>query len=186
MRYFIGYIVTIGLLIVLILFLVTSGGSSKSKTPVVPRLLNSYASTDAAVRLTIDGPINAAQSHQQVQITINALEATFEQLQGYDGTVIKTQSFYNTQNAYYAFLSALMQANFTKGTTVAGFPTDTGLCPLGDRYDVELIQDGQNLEHYWITSCGGVSTYKGNFPLTLSLFQAQIPNYGGLTAGVNL
>jgi hypothetical protein len=187
MRYFIGYIVTIGLLIALILFLVTSsGGGCKSKTPTAPKMLNSYAFTDAQVRLTIDGPINADQTHQQVQITVSAFESTFQQIQGYDGTVVKAQSYYNTQNSYYAFLSALMQASFTRGTIPPGLSHDTGFCPLGDRYDIELVQDGQQLEHYWITSCGGTSTFKGNFPLTLSLFQAQIPNYGTLTGGLNL
>lgn len=184
MRYFIGYIVTIGLLIVLILFLVTSGGGGKHNAPTQPKLLNSYASTDAQVRLTIDGPINANQSHQQVQITASAFEVTFEQLQGYDGTVVNHQSYPNTQNAYYAFLSALMQANFTKGDSTPAIANDTGLCPLGDRYNFSIMQNGQTIQNYWATTCGGLTTYKGNLNLTLQLFQAQVPNYDDLTQNI--
>jgi len=187
MRYFIGYIVTIGLLIVLILFLVGSGGSGKHNTPpATPKFLNSYASTDAEVQLTADGPITGVLTHHSAQITVNAFQATFQAFQGYDGTVINTQSYANTQNAYYAFLSALSQAGFTKGAPVKGYSSDTGLCPLGTRYDVRLIQDGQSLEHYWITSCGGAASFKGNFPLTLELFQTQIPDYTQLTSTLTL
>lgn len=185
MRYFFGYIITIGLLILLIVFLVGSGGG-KPKTTGPVKLLNSYASTDTQVRLIIDGPITAAQDHQQLRITVSALGATLEHIVGYDGTVVGDQNFTNTQNAYYAFLTALMQANFTKGITSTTFPTDTGLCPLGDRYNFELIQNGQTLQNYWSTSCGGFSTFKGSVPLTLTLFRNQIPGYDGLTASVNL
>lgn len=184
MRYFIGYIVTIGLLIVLILFLVSSGGSGK-KGPT-PELLNSYASTDAEVRLVIDGPINSPQQHQSIRITVSAFEATYEQLQGYDGDVTKTLTFDNTENSYYAFLSALMQAGYTRGANITGFPTSTGLCPTGDRYNFALIQNGQEIQNYWATSCGGMASYKGSVPLTLQLFQAQIPNYNQASATVLL
>jgi hypothetical protein len=184
MRYFLGYIVTIGLLIVLILFLITSNGGGKHNAPAQVRLLNSYANTDAQVRLTIDGPINANQSHQQVQITADAFEITFDQVQGYDGTVVNHQSYSNTQNAYYAFLTALMQAGFTKGVSSTTVPNDTGLCPLGDRYNFLVTQNGQAIQNYWATTCGGLATYKGNINLTLELFQAQVPDYDRLTSNV--
>jgi len=183
MRYFIGFLITIGLIIVLIVLLFSGG--NKSTPSAVPKLLSSYASTDAEVRLTIDGPINAAQSHQKVQITINSSQATFQQLQGYDGTVVNTQSYANTPNGYYAFLRALEQADFTKGNSSPALANDTGLCPLGDRYNMELIQNGNVLENYWTTTCGGLATFEGNTDLTLQLFQAQIPNYSNLTENIN-
>lgn len=185
MRYFIGYMLTIGLLILLIVFLVNSGGS-KNKHLAQPKLLNSYAYTDAEVRVTIDGPIVAASQHEQLQITVSALETSLQHIVGYDGNVVSTQTFSNTQNSYYAFLSALMQANFTRGVTNSLFPSVTGLCPLGDRYNFVIMQDGQTIQNYWATSCGGVATYKGNVPLTLTLFRNQIPNYGRLTSGAQI
>jgi len=187
MRYFIGYIITIGLLIVLILFLVSGGGGKKSgHGAAVPKLLNSYAYTDAEVRLVLDGPINADENHQTIDITVDSLDATYTQTQGYDGTVVNSQTFPNTQNSYYAFLTALMQEDYTAGTSLTGFNSDTGLCPLGDRYNFEIIQNGQMLQNYWSTTCGGVATFKGNIPSTLDLFEAQIPNYDSLSASVAL
>ena len=178
MRYFIGYIVTIGLLIVLILFLVSSGGGKHKSGVPANKPLNSYAFTDAQVRLVADGPIVANELHLQSRITVGTFVVTFEKIQGYDGTVVDSQSFPNTENSYYAFLTALMQARFTTGAPVPGSPTDTGLCPLGTRYDIELIQNGQMLGHYWITSCGGAASFKGSLPLVRTLFHGQIPNYG--------
>ena len=186
MRYFLGYMITIGLLIVLILFLVTSGGGGKHGKVPVPKLLNSYASTDAEVRMVLDGPINADQNHQQIRITVSAFQATFEQIQGYDGTVVNTRSYTNTQNSFYAFLTALMQANYTRGAVIKGLDNDTGLCALGERDNFQIIQDGQVSQNYWSTSCGGASTYKGNIPMTLDLFEAQIPDYNSLSSQITL
>ncbi len=184
MRYFVGFLVTIGLIIILILLLFSGGG--KPKVPKTSKTLDSYASTDAEVRLTIDGPVNAAESHQAVRITIGQSDATFELLQGYNGSVVNSESFANTQNSYAVFLSSLARAGFTKGNTNADLKDERGYCPLGDRYIFELRQDGHDIERYWATSCGGVKTYAGSLNLTVQLFQNQIPGYEVLTHAFQL
>ncbi len=182
-RYFVGFALTIGLIIILILLLF-GGGGGKSKAPVVPRTLNSYAATDAMARLTIDGPINAPQNHQEVQVSIGQDGTTFEQLQGYDGTVVNQQTFTNSQTSYAVFLHALTLAGFTRGNTSAALKDERGYCPLGDRYIFEFVNNGQDLERFWATSCGNPKTFLGNTNLTIDLFEAQVPGYATLTQNI--
>lgn len=181
MRYFIAFVTALGLLF-LLLFLLLHGGGGKPKT--VPKTLASYASTTAQAQLTIDGPINADQIHQAVRITVSKDEVTYEQIRGYEGDVVNLQTFDSNENAYVNFLSALQHAGFTVGNKDPKLRDERGYCPLGDRYIFRFSQDGQDLERYWSTSCGSPKTYGGNTSLTLTLFQAQVPNYNILVQGI--
>ena len=183
-RYFIGFVVTIGLVILLI-YLVFHGGS-KPKVPMTHKTLDSYSVTDAQAIMTIDGPINANQNHQGVKIIVSRDNVTFEQLQGYQGSVTNMQNFTNNVDAYSNFLVAIARAGFTLGNNNAGLKDERGYCPLGDRYNFELQQDGQELERYWTTSCGSPKSFLGNAQLTLTLFQNQVPNYDDLTQNITL
>lgn len=184
MRYFIGFLVTIGLLIVLIVLLL-SGSGHKTKPPT-PKTLPDYATTDASVRLTIDGQINADQTHRQIRITVNRDDATFDLIQGYQGTVISTQSYANNESAYSNFLYALSHVGFTLGDNSKLLANEKGYCPLGNRYIFELINNGQDVQRYWATTCGKPRTYGGNVSATLNLFKLQIPDYSTLTQNVSL
>ncbi len=184
MRYYIGFLITIGLVIVLILLLF-AGGGSKSKTAAPMKKLNSYATTDAQVSITVDGPIVADSLHQSYRIIISNSDATFEAFQGYNDTLINIRSYPNNVNAYYAFLSSLTIAGFTSGDKSPTVANDTGLCPQGNRTDYRMTQDGQSLLHYWSTTCGS-ATYTGSISLTMWLFHNQIPNYGQLTSNLNV
>jgi hypothetical protein len=186
MRYFIGFLVTIGLIIVLIILLFTGGGGSGPKKPKTTMSLADYASTGAVVRLTIDGPIVADQNHQAVQITVGQDDTTYEQIQGYQGTVVNQQSFVNNQNSYSNFLYALGRAGFTQGDSSKALANEKGYCPTGNRYIFELINNGTTVQRYWSTSCSGPKTYKGSRSLTLTLFEAQVPNYNNLTQDLNI
>lgn len=185
MRYFIGFLITIGLIILLVVLLFTGGGGG-SKKPKTPKSLADYASSNSVVRMTIDGPINADQDHQAITITVGQDDTTYEQIQGYQGTVVNQQSFANNQNAYSNFLYALGHAGFTKGDNSKALANEKGYCPLGNRYVFELINDGSTIERYWATSCGKPKTYLGNTNLTITLFQAQVPGYTNLTENLNL
>lgn len=183
MRYYVGIIITLSLLI-LVLFLLFHGGG-KSNVPKTSAPLPSYASTGSDVRLTIDGPINANEDHQQVRITVNQNIVTYDQIQGYDGNVVNQQQFTNSENAYSAFLYALSLNGFTDGNTSSALSNEQGHCALGDRYTLELIQNGSDLERFWATSCSNVvKSFDGNLPLMLALFEAQVPNYQALTQNI--
>jgi hypothetical protein len=181
MRYFLAFLVLVALIFVLILLFF---GGGKSKAPLTPKTLDSYATTDAEVQLTIDGPINANQNHQGVHITVSRDDVTFEQLQGYDGDAVNTQIFANTESAYTNFLLALAHAGFTKGNNDPNARDERGFCPEGERYVFELTQDNKDIERYWSTSCGAPQTYQGAVGLTLDLFKAQVPNFIGLTQNI--
>jgi len=185
MRYFIGFLITIGLIILLIVLLFGGGGNNVPKTPAHQPLV-SYANTDAETRLTIDGPINAQQSHDQVQITVGRGQITYDQIKGYDGHVVNQQTYSNTENAYNNFLHALVVAGFTHGNTSTTLKDELGYCPLGNRYIFELFEGSNYIERYWSTNCGNPKTYLGSTPLTLTLFQNQVPNYADLVQNLSL
>lgn len=185
MRYFIAFLITLGLILSLF-FLLFHGGSKPKAPPLTPKTLGSYASSDAETVLTIDGPVNADQSHQVVRITVSRDNVTYEQIQGYQNTVVNQQNYASNQDAYVNFLLALAHAGFTRGDNNPNQSDERGYCALGDRYIFELRQDGNELERYWGTSCGNPKTYLGNTNLTLMLFQAQVPNYSALIQNVRL
>ena len=184
MRYFVGFLVAIGLIVLLVMLIF--GGHKKNNVPTAMRPLSSYSTTDAIATLTIDGPINDAQTHNSIQISVDNTATLFTLYQGYDGHVVNQQSYANTVNGFDNFLHALAVAGFTQGNTDKALSDERGFCPTGDRYIFQLDQDGSHIERFWATSCGKPKTYTGNVPLTLTLFQAQVSNYNDLIQNVNL
>lgn len=183
MKYFIGYLITIGLLILLIIFLMRGGGNDQ-QAPVTDKSLASYASTDAEVSFLNEGPINAASEHEQILITVDQDYVTYQQIIGYDGRVVMTKRFSNTQNAYSAFLSALGHAGFALGDDNESLQNEKGRCPTGHRYIFELNEGTDQIQRTWGTNCSGAKTFLGNQSLTITLFQAQVPNYSTLSQNV--
>ena len=184
MRYFIGFLVTIGLVIILIVLLFNGG--KKSDVPNTTKQLIDYANTDAEVSMTIAGPINAVSQHQQLRVIVDRNNVTYQQIAGYDDEVTSTQIFANTESAYDAFLHALQHAGFTRGNNAKALKDDVGFCSTGQRYIFELTENDRSLQRYWATNCGGTKTYLGSLNLTLTLFQAQVPGYSNLTANTQL
>lgn len=180
MRYFIGLLITLGLFILLLVLIITGGSKPGPKS----KNLVDYASTDAQVSMTIDGPVNADSLHEQVRVTVDSTNVAYEHIKGYQNNVVDTKLFANNENAYDAFLHALQHAGFTQGDKRPELGGDSGWCATGDRYIFELTQDGKTLERYWDTSCGNPKTYLGNTELTLTLFQAQVPGYVDLTQNI--
>lgn len=180
MRYFVAFLVTIGLIILLIV-LIFGGGGNKTKVPTTSKSLISYAQTDSEVSMTVGGPIRAQSDYQEYKVIVNRDNVKFELVKGYEGDVISSKTYDNNSNAYYNFLAALTRAGFTKGDNSKDLKNETALCPLGSRYVFELTQSGEQLERYWITNCSGTKTFLGNFNMTNSLFQNQVPDFNNLT-----
>ncbi|MEO7364096.1 MAG: hypothetical protein ABIV43_01140 [Candidatus Saccharimonadales bacterium] len=186
-RYLIGFIVTVGLIILLIIMLFGGRGEPSKKVATSGKALDAYSTTDASVRLTIDGPINAAQDHRQVQITVDRYNAEVSQFTGYDKQVVQTDSFTNSEAGYSAFLHSLSLLGFNEGASPGSDKqSEAGHCATGRRYILELINNNKNVVRYWATSCGGPHTYQGNLQTTLYLFQHQIPNYDSLVNSSSL
>jgi hypothetical protein len=184
-RYFIGFLVSIGL-IVLILVLIFSGGKSGPKAAVAPSL-PSYANTNTVVKMTTAGPITAAQNYNEVDITVGQNSTVFTHIQGFDNNVVSSQTFHNSQNSYNTFLYALDYAGYTKGNSDPAISNPTGRCSTGQRYTFQIVQNGKAIQNFWDTNCAsGGRTYGGSLSLTLTLFQAQVPGYGVLTQSIQL
>lgn len=185
LRYFIGFVVVVGLLIFLIA-LITGGGDNSKNVPNQPKALSSYADEDSQVSMLIDGRTNAPQDHRQVLITVDANHIDFQVRRGYNGDLVNDQSFPNTRESYKNLLLSLEHADFTKGDLKHATTDERGYCPLGKRYVFELQSQSNTIERFWATSCGKPKTFLGDFDTTLTLFQNQVPNYGDLTNNVEL
>lgn len=176
MRYLIGFLIAIGLIVLVFVLILKSfsGGSTKSTT----KPLVDYANTTTTVEMLIDGPINADQSHYQIQMTAGDELNQISLLQGYQGTAAKTISYAANPSSYGEFLRALDIAGYSKGDTSKTADNDPrGFCPTGERYTFEIISGGQTVENFWATSCGSQGTFQGNTNIVKNLFIAQMPDY---------
>ena len=183
LRYFIGFVVALGLIIVLIILLFSGNSNTASRT-LAPRLLSSYADTGSVATMTIDGPIVAQSTHTSIRVSIDRNSATYQQYVGYDGSIVKTKSYDNSTNSYAAFLRALAHAGYNLGDTNPAITNPTGYCPQGSIYTFTLDDNGSSVYKFWTTSCGTPKTYKGNTNLTVQLFKSQIPDYSQLVDGI--
>lgn len=182
MRYFVGFLITIGLIIILIIMLFGGGGSRvEQEVSKEAKSLGSYASTTAEVSMLIDGPVNAASEHQQVRVTVGRTAVVFEKFTGYNGQVVDLKSFENTEAAYSNFLLALESAGFTKGNKNRELADERKYCPLGSRYVFSIDEGATTIQRFWTTTCNDTQTYLGDTTTTVTLFKAQVPGYGQLT-----
>jgi hypothetical protein len=182
MRYLIGLVIFILLIIFLIIKLL-SGGSHK---PALPPSLSSYADTATTVRYTIDNPVQAAETHNDIVIEVGSSSADIKITKGYDGEVVKEQSFPMSNAAYANFLLSLQHSGgYTLGNTDPALADERGYCATGDRYSYDIVSgDGRRLQHLWSTSCKE-KTFKGRPDVVRQLFTAQIPGFDDYTADVD-
>jgi hypothetical protein len=174
MRYFIGLLASIGLIIlvfVLVLRGFSGGPEVENKDP-----LSNYASSDAIVRLTVDGRIVSDLEHRAYQITVGRSEVRLETLKGYEYEIIQTKTYENNQESYHNFLRALDIAGFAKGVDDKNNRDERGVCAEGRRYVFEVLKGTSEEQRYWATSCGGEGTFKGNVAAVRALFDNQIPD----------
>jgi len=186
-RIFLAFIGFLFLIFLVILLFVVGGGKKPPAGPTIKPLAD-YANTDAQVILTVNGAINGDDLHRAIRITVDQNSRELNVIQGYSDTIIQTNTNYNTADAYSAFLSSLQLAGFTlKHDTTAAKQGEAGQCPLGQRINFELTQDGNTLSNLWTTSCSAsIGNFGGNASLIQQLFQNQITNYSNLTANVDL
>jgi hypothetical protein len=177
-------------IIIFIVILVAIFGHGGKKTPTGAQLdpLPSYAGTNAAVSFTQDGIVNADSLHRSIRITVTNSQVTLDVLKGYNPQVIQSNSFENNQEAYAVFLKAINNAGFLAKTKNTKIPNDeTGQCALGNRFILDLSQDGDDLSRTWASTCGSkVGTSTGAVAIIQTLFHYQVPNYQSLVGSVNL
>lgn len=183
MRYLLGLLGVVGLIIVVVILIVrglTGDDGAKAAKP-----LTDYAATNAVMRLTIEGPVNADKVHQSVRITVGQTESRTEILQGYNYDVTNTLSYPNNKESYGVFLRALDLLGFNVGNDDPKLTDARGFCPDGNLYTLEIYEGGREIQRYWQTSCDEGS-FKGKLGRISDLFEAQIPDYGTFTKDVQL
>lgn len=184
MRYVIGALGFI-LVIFLVIALVFGRGSSPSKQQPTATKLVDYANKNSNVSLTTIGKLVGNESRREVRITVSPNERRLEVLSGYDESVISSQTYANTQEAYSNFLSALGNSGFTRKRNTS-ITDPRGLCPTGQRYVYDLSQDGNHVSNLWNTSCNDGSNFAGRGPTIREIFKAQIPEYDKQIQSVKL
>ncbi len=183
----VGVLAILGLFIIGILLITSGGGKTPKPGEKAPKPLPDYSSTNATVGLTIKGAVNARELHREIRVTVGRNSRSLEVIRGYQNEIIKDKTYSNDQSAYSEFLHAINYANFTRerGTDLK---SESGVCPLGNRYVFELEQNGKDITRLWTSTCSGASrgSFGGQTTLLLSLFQRQIPDYSVLTQRIRL
>lgn len=183
-RYVVAFLLAVGLIVVVIILIIHGLVSGPSSAPNVPKNLTDYVGTNTTVQLTLDSPVASADKHKDVIINVGNYEATLTVTQGYDGQIVRSQSYPMNSNAYATFLRALNYNGFTQGNNDPSLKDERGRCALGSRYIYEIIDpNGDDVQRYWYTSCGN-GTFNGSSSTVRQLFQNQIPDYAALTRDV--
>jgi len=184
MKYFLGFLAVI-VLVIVVFVVVLRGFTGNSRKPQQQINLMDYTNSQTVVKFTADGPVTADPNHYGYRITVGRDSSTIEIVQGYQNNVTQAQTYDNNTAAYADFLRALQLQNFTKGDSDSAKSDDRGVCPNGTRYTFEIDNNGQTVQRYWSTSCGG-GTFRGSANTVRSLFQRQIPDYTKYTAKLQL
>lgn len=185
MKYF---LISLGVILLIIFGIVIFNRSDTQTAKTLTQktvLPTDYTTNQSAnMQMTIEGPINANENHQAVQIIVGPKSRTINVFTGYEGQIAKTQTFPNNQQAYSQFLEALNRAHFTTERKIATNVNPEAICPLGSRNHYLIVDNNKDVTNLWMASCTA-GTFGGNVQLTNNLFQSQIPNYSNFVAGVN-
>lgn len=160
-------------LIWLIVLLFSRVFSTSTEMQVPATNLSTHARAGTTASLTIDGPIVVNQEHKTIRIAVDSNQSTIELISGYDGSVIRQDSFANTPEGFTVFLRALDTLGFSKGDSAAS-QDERGQCPLQNRYVYKLNDGSKDIVHFWSTSCG-TGTFGGSRESVRALFQRQLP-----------
>jgi len=165
-------LVSIGL-VVLVIVLIVKGITGHASNPA-PRIdITKYADTPAVATLLIDAPTNVDQDHRQVRITVSNTQNQIDILQGYQGTVIKSQTYSNNSAAFATFLQSVQLLGMPRG--ISSHTDYRGYCAAGNRYVYTFNNGQKDLFSYWSTSCSGQGTFKGSPVGVRQQFERQIP-----------
>ena len=187
MRYFIGFLVSVGL-IVLVVVLIIRGLSGGKETKTAQAPLSDYASTSSIVQLTVAGPIVGDSQFQSYKITVGRDQAGIITRQGYESNIIDQRTYSNNQEGYTNFLRALDVAGFTKGDPKSPNKDERGMCSAGDRFVMQIVNGSSDVQRYWSTNCSRLGNFKGDSDEVRRLFNNQIPtaDFSKLTSNLRL
>lgn len=178
MRYFITFLIGIGLVVLIIILLIRAIFGGGGGVPEEERAeLTSYANSNVIMRMTIDGPVNSEEIHRQIRIDVSQFSSELRTITGYEGRVDSTARFDSNPTAYANFLRALDLLGYTQGDDKEEVADERGYCPAGRRYVFEILDGSEQIQRYWTTSCDHKLSFKGDADGVINLFRAQIPEY---------
>ncbi len=184
MKFIIGFLVTIGLLIVVFILIFRGASHNNQTVQTVPKLID-YANSTKVVQLTKEGPVNADQTHDEVRITVSNMETAVEVFKGYNNDLVNSKTYPNNSAAYADFLAALDRAGYTKGDTTKSLADERGACSTGVRYVMGIKDGDKDIQRFWASTCGSkIGTSKGVTDTIVHLFVAQVPDYVSVTSSV--
>lgn len=182
MKYFLGVLGVILLVIFVIVLALRGGDDTSTPAPDVKALTEYSAEPQSQATMTTGGAINAEENHRIVNVQVTASSRSVAITEGYNGKVISEETFPNTTDAFSAFLAGLEQVGFSK---VRSSKLDfTSVCPTAKRYSYVLSSNGEDVVNSWSATCER-GTYGGQVTNTQNLFQAQIPNYSDIVNDVD-
>lgn len=182
MRYFLGFIAAVAL-VILVFILIVRGFSGREHAPQT--MLTDYSKTETVMRFTEEGPVNIDQNHRSLSVTVGRSSNIINLMQGYQGTVIRTQTYPSNEEGYATFLRALQLQGYDKGNSDPAKQDSRGFCPTGRVYTFEIVTGSATVQSFWTTSCGG-GTFRGNSTIIRQLFRAQAPDYTKFITGTDL
>ncbi|MCA9344288.1 hypothetical protein KC946_00465 [Candidatus Saccharibacteria bacterium] len=176
----------LGIVFLLIIVVSITGNRSSSDNVISANKVfdvADYADRNSEVKTIVAGPIVGNDEYREVRISVTPNSRTIDIIQGYQGKVIKTQSFANNREAYTEFLDALSDQKF-------GISRDTklslsGSCATGKRYVYQTFDNSEIVSDVWSGSCTRGSS-QGSTIQIQNLFRRQITDYYKFTAGLNL
>ena len=187
MKYVLGAIGTVLLLLIITLLLFNRGDDTKTPSENVPRAaqLVDYANKNSSVSSTVVGKLVGDEQRRAIRIIVSPNERRLEILSTYDQTILSSESFPNDRTAYENFLSALGGQGFLnkKETKIID---QRSVCPTGNRFVYDLSENGEHISNLWSVSCNKDGTFNGRGSVIRELFQRQIPDYQKFVHGVSL
>ena len=189
LAYYIGFLVLVALLFfgVRSLFVHNKKTVQTLKT-TISQTLTDLSASDTKVIQTTQGPVVGDEARREVRITIGRSERKVEVVQGYQNTVINSQSFYNNQSAYDIFLRSIARLGYSISRK-ANPMDERGVCSSGQTFIYEVVDSGETKldQRLWGASCSAsLGTFKGNGPAIRNLFQQQIPNYSTIVSNARI
>lgn len=160
--------------------------NNKKAIAAAPASITNYDDSSSSVSFITFGNLVANSQRTAVRITVTSANVDISILNGYQETVVNSESFANNLVAYKEFLSNLNANKFltSKKTNLQ----EASACPSGETYEMILTNNLQTVSDLWDDNCntGVDGTFAGNGQQNVfaiqTLFENQIPNYPDFTS----
>ncbi len=186
MRRFLSLFIVAVLLIIGIIWIVRRPSDNDVRTPEDAVAAIDFAKSEATAHFTVEGPVTAPENHYKIHISVNRSERKMEVIRGYNGEILRTKTYPNTDASFESFLYALGSAGYTVTRDVQ-LEDERGVCPTGRRFIYEIMVGSEQKHRSWSASCSSkVGTFSGDRRMVNRLFEDQIPDYNELDNGAKL